>query len=1444
MVSNPRFQEVLLNELQTDVEIVRSFVVRSSGVSRVHCPFRVSWNCDEDVKLAEEILTNVQEAFRTWCRSIGGRSAEENLRGILSKLFGHEFSDTQNFTGKGGDKAFPKPFASELYSWLILFLIYGHYFCLVVSTTIRAEGQGTKQSTQVVSTTSTVRPWPSHEFLQNVIKAEETVAQSTSTPIHNGSPLQNSSLHQQELSTSQFQQRGKNALRQITITADLGVVTNDTDSKNKKLEIITEIKDDVRREIFKLNSTTFQAKNYSSLNSQYQQISIIPPLSTPTPTNVTFERDYLFETKSDFGFNVHHGNVRNHSLSVPTGKGRNMTILVKSRESKLSSKESEPRWISILPSSNTKSKSVVPHAISTTGELPFRVTATKKKTSNLDESFYEHLLSGNTNTAKRDRKGVWAVTAEPFRADLHEHSEYVDDSHFGWASEEGETGQFSTFPTKAPQLTHLYWPFKGKIKNKKSHTQFPIITASSTVPYIDITTTKPTPIFPIITQSSVKPFIVANLEPNKIASLHWGSSGANVHHEPVQSASWTITANNKNQVVPILKPPPTTTIKFTADVSSTDASSPGASLLSQVFLTSADKFPILQVATTPHPTTESTTARTTATTVTTTTSASPIPILTPTPTPRTPAHIWYKPVINHHYGFGPSGPQPTRVDRFPPSGPPAGQPSGPTGSMNQGPMNQGPMNQGPMNQGPMNQGPMNQGSMNQGPMNQRPNQGPTNQRPMNQAPMTSPDEEDYDEETDRGSSETSIKNTKTPQQRHITFKIWNYTNGTLELKNEKKIPSWLFKDYNISNDKVLNLKDLPGSIQRIVQNQISQEIMERQGVDRNWEQLPTYEMDGGGMQVSKPNLLANNQPISLNYVLWNQPPKRAAQPHDFLLDTYEQGLQNEMHSYMKYLVQQNSHESNWNKVENYLKKPTSGSRFPFHVPADLNKSPVASQFPNFEDKDISNLVAVSLIMSYLDKNKNKNGKPDLFFHNRPNETPTAPSSLENLSLLFKPSTTRPPAHLSPFLTPAASNSYEHLTYTIQPTTTTTTTPEPPSDEDQVWDSIKPVLQQFLRRHKKHRIPSTALPRLSTTPLVKFISDSNRQNEEERDTRLTTSTTKVPVLLEKGDLGEVLSDPHDKTWKKKKKRRLKKFKKKKGHWEHFGFDFNFDLDFSEMIKKKLYSLLALKYAPILVLLTAMLGPLLLLLMPYMMKKWKGSDVEHWTYVYPYNHAYPDPAMSPSEIGMNPYDNGFYGWNANSRSKKKGVEVHHHYLDIPLPSDVGYSEEGDLSVDYSQPQQQHIKGGYADVTPQQVIFNSGVSGGYGDPPGHVTTPIPFMPSGYQSQVFPSTATVTPVPDNVASAYMNRIREIGRNLGKAIGSQFNDASNQEAMQIILDDKRDNIHQLLQRWFSLKDSPFVPKYRRTHEPRDSYPRKPPTFRKREKRSWLLSESEIVTPN
>ncbi|CAG7819805.1 unnamed protein product [Allacma fusca] len=118
-----RFQEVLLNELhtlKTDVEIVRSFVVRSSGVSRVHCPFRVLWNCDEDVKVAEEILTNEQEAFRTCCRSIGGRSAEDHLRRILSKLFGHEFSHTYNFTGKGGKKAYRKLIASEVVAQAVL----------------------------------------------------------------------------------------------------------------------------------------------------------------------------------------------------------------------------------------------------------------------------------------------------------------------------------------------------------------------------------------------------------------------------------------------------------------------------------------------------------------------------------------------------------------------------------------------------------------------------------------------------------------------------------------------------------------------------------------------------------------------------------------------------------------------------------------------------------------------------------------------------------------------------------------------------------------------------------------------------------------------------------------------------------------------------------------------------------------------------------------------------------------------------------------------------------------------------------------------------------------------------------------------------------------------------------------------------------------------------
>ncbi|CAG7667465.1 unnamed protein product, partial [Allacma fusca] len=104
-----RFQEVVIKELKeikTDLEIVRSSVVRQNQSRKPTCPFRIPFSNDCDVTASEEVLYSDKESFKNWCVSFGGISAHDHVRRILVRLFTHEYSLRFNFTGKGNKKAY------------------------------------------------------------------------------------------------------------------------------------------------------------------------------------------------------------------------------------------------------------------------------------------------------------------------------------------------------------------------------------------------------------------------------------------------------------------------------------------------------------------------------------------------------------------------------------------------------------------------------------------------------------------------------------------------------------------------------------------------------------------------------------------------------------------------------------------------------------------------------------------------------------------------------------------------------------------------------------------------------------------------------------------------------------------------------------------------------------------------------------------------------------------------------------------------------------------------------------------------------------------------------------------------------------------------------------------------------------------------------------------
>ncbi|CAG7721242.1 unnamed protein product [Allacma fusca] len=106
-----RFQEVVLSEqhsIKSDIEIIRSAVVRNNLSSKPKCPFRKPISSVPELQVAEEVLEEEKVSFKFWCISIGGTNAEDHVRRILKKLDLHEFSFEFNFTGKYGKKSFKK----------------------------------------------------------------------------------------------------------------------------------------------------------------------------------------------------------------------------------------------------------------------------------------------------------------------------------------------------------------------------------------------------------------------------------------------------------------------------------------------------------------------------------------------------------------------------------------------------------------------------------------------------------------------------------------------------------------------------------------------------------------------------------------------------------------------------------------------------------------------------------------------------------------------------------------------------------------------------------------------------------------------------------------------------------------------------------------------------------------------------------------------------------------------------------------------------------------------------------------------------------------------------------------------------------------------------------------------------------------------------------------
>ena len=102
----------------------------------------------------------------------------------------------------------------------------------------------------------------------------------------------------------------------------------------------------------------------------------------------------------------------------------------------------------------------------------------------------------------------------------------------------------------------------------------------------------------------------------------------------------------------------------------------------------------------------------------------------------------------------------------------------------------------------------------------------------------------------------------------LLFKLWSYANRSLELKVQKRLPNWLINVYNIQEDQVLNLNDLPMAIQRIALEHFSHTRQEKTALDNTWMELPTFQQDPiRGTKYSTTGS-SSRRLLCLHYVLW------------------------------------------------------------------------------------------------------------------------------------------------------------------------------------------------------------------------------------------------------------------------------------------------------------------------------------------------------------------------------------------------------------------------------------------------------------------------------------------------------------------------------------------------------------------------------------------------
>jgi len=337
------------------------------------------------------------------------------------------------------------------------------------------------------------------------------------------------------------------------------------------------------------------------------------------------------------------------------------------------------------------------------------------------------------------------------------------------------------------------------------------------------------------------------------------------------------------------------------------------------------------------------------------------------------------------------------------------------------------------------------------------------------------------------------------------------------------------------------------------------------------------------------------------------------------------------------------------------------------------------------------------------------------------------------------------------------------------------------DKSQLYNSLFPIFEHWANNRAQKQTTTT-----TTTELTPYIPKrpavKRRKKVKIDDNRDTESLEQYlqelvqTVSEEKPQLGDgeddlstlkLLKKGLQKWTTKGKKKASKKAEtnhdmtgwKKPGKW----LDFNFNLDIREIIKKKLMTIIAIKYAPVVLALCLMIVPYVLAKLHF--RKWKQKS--------------PPPKLVPI-----PYPYPIYpGWGQGNHMDNAYAGDNSHFLG----SSYGQGEE-DLEYDPST---------YDHLNEQRTQYPEDMNLGWSNY---------FREYRRTPKMKQNLGTRNADPNNAVSyGEMVAPGQKSQGLGYKIGNVIKDLTDEHnigVMKILMNDKKESVSSLLNRWKGLKQS------------------------------------------